>query len=288
MKSLFSVQLLLTVSIAIVGCSEREKLETKVSADKPQLTSVNVSTGEQNTPIRTSGPKSEGIDEKQQHMEFLNEMKARPDPVAFLESSWNEIWRPNFDQQWASVDKTTLSQLIDSLESGTEMSFNRILKEGKEPWTRDPESRKSAVTIAAACAEIFSMPPTDKRVHAAELPILLSKYSNQMPPTSGDVMICSMILETSAFFEGRPKIPDGRADAWNQLASSKNPLYRLIALKVFGSFEVSQTQAKKFYSAYLEESEEGINKALVTALSTRNDPWAAETILKAQEKIGPN
>jgi hypothetical protein len=39
---------------------------------------------------------------------------------------------------------------------------------------------------------------------------------------------------------------------------------------------------------YLNETEEGINKALVNALSTRNDPWAAETVVKVQEKIRPN
>lgn len=288
MNSIFPVQLLITFAIVIVGCSEQKKSEPKAPSDNPQSADENPSPAEQNAPARISALKPNGLNEKQQHMDFLNEMKSRPDPVAFLESHWSEIWNPIFDERWSSADKKTLSQLITSLESGNEVSFNLLLKESKEPWANNPESRKSAITIATAFAAIFSTAITDEIVPAAELPRLFSKYCNQMPPTSGDVMICKMIIETSAFLESRPKMPDGSAVAWNEMARSKNPLYRLMALRIFRNFEVSQSEAETFYSAYFEESEEGINKALLTALSTRSDLWTTEVISKVQAKIPPN
>jgi hypothetical protein len=288
MKLLFLIQVLVMVAIVTVGCSERKKSETETPSKEHHTAGESISGKEQHIPMRTIAQKSNGLDDKQQYLEFLNEMKSRPDPVVFLESRWSEIWEPTFDVRWSPSDMKTLSQLINDLESGSETSFNQIVKERKEPWAKDLESRKSAITIAAACAAIFSTPPADDIVPAAELPRLFNKYRDQMPPTAGDVMICKMIAETSALFEGRPQIPEGRAEAWNELASAKNPLYRLIALKIFRSFQVSQKQAETFYSMYLNETEEGINKALVNALSTRNDPWAAETVVKVQEKIRPN
>jgi hypothetical protein len=288
MNSIFPVQMLITFAIVIVGCSEQKKSVAKTLSDNPRNAYENPSRAELNAPARASALKTNGLNEKQQHVVFLNEIKSRPDPVGFLESHWSEIWNPIFDEQWSSANEKTLSQMITSLESGNEVSFNLLLKESKEPWANNPESRKSAITIATAFAAIFSTPTTDKFVPAAELPRLFSKYRNQMPPTFGDVLICKMIIETSAFHESRPKMPDGSAVAWNELAKSKNPLYRLIALRIFRNFEVSQSEAETFYSAYFEESEEGVNRALLTALSTRSDLWTAKVISKIQAKILPN
>lgn len=84
------------IAIVTVGCSERKKSKTETPADKHHTSGDNISGKEQYIPMRTIAQKLNGLDDKQQYLEFLNEMKSRPDPVVFLESRWSEIWKIKF------------------------------------------------------------------------------------------------------------------------------------------------------------------------------------------------
>lgn len=291
MQSFTSIQLLIACGIALVSCSEKKESKPEDSANKPH--SEKTSTSARNTDARNEAAKArtekeKKLEQKEFYMKFANEVQSHSDPIALLESRWSSMWHPSFDEPWTSPDNKSLSQLLIDINSGIEPGIGDTLHEKKEPLATDPQLRKSAMMISLAFVAAFSTPTDDEIEPTVHLPRLLSKYCNLMPPTTGDVITCKSIMEATASIEGRPRIPSGVAANWNEFAKAKNPLYRLMALKVFRKFEVTQEEAETFYSAYFDEQEVGINKALVTALSTRSDAWSLEAIAKVKAKIQPS
>jgi len=288
---------LLLTSIAAVlimsACSDQKKpdeveppMPSEVQAQPQPIDSEKESTAVSSTP--TPIPPSGEERERQQIRQLLMEIKQQSNPGAFAKSKWTEYWQPAFDQPWISNDGKSFNQIIESFAQGQELGFNQILKEGSEPWASDPELKTSAVALAALSASVFSAPTSDNLVPASDLPQLVGGNLDRMPPTVGDVMVYRIIEETSAFLESRPKMPDAQLSSWVAMTQAKNPLYRLMALKVFGKFDATPEQSQAFYSKYLDETELGINQALVRSLSGREDEWAASMLPQVQAKLPQN
>jgi len=288
-----SLLLTLMAVISMAACSDRKKpdeVEPKMHPDAEAKPQPSVSANKSTTvlskppPILASGENRE----RQQIKQLLSEIRQQSNPGAFAKSKWPEFWRPAFDEPWSSKDGKSLNQIIEGFAAGQQPGFNQVLKDGGEPWASDPELKTSAMALATLSASVFSAPTSGNSVPASDLPQLVGANRDRMPPTVGDVMVYRIIAETSAFLESRPKMPKEQLSSWVGMAQAKNPLYRLMALEVFGKFDATPEQTQAFYSKYLSETEIGINQALAKSLSGREDEWAASVLPQVQAKIPRN
>lgn len=291
---LTSLQLaLLALVLVMAACSDQKQPDeaesptpAKAEPQPKPIVSAKESTAASSkpTPIPPTGEERE----KQQVRQLLTEIKRQSNPIAFAKSKWSEYWKPAFDQPWTSKDGKSFNQIIESFAEGQQPGFNEILREGGEPWASDPDLKTSAVALATLSASVFSAPTSENPVPASDLPQLVASNRDRMPPTVGDVMLYRIIAETSAFLESRPKMPDAQLASWVDMTQAKNPLYRLMALEVFGKFDATPEQAQAFYSRYLGETDPGINQALARSLSGRGGEWAASVLPQVQAKLPQN
>jgi hypothetical protein len=284
---------LMAVILVMAACSDRKepdeaKPQKPTAAEAQPQPSVNENKSttvlSKPSPTLPSGEERE----RQQIKQLLSEIRQQSNPGAFAKSKWSEFWKPAFDQPWSSKDGKSLNQIIEGFAAGQQPGFNQVLKDGGEPWASDPELKTSAVALATLSASVFSAPTSENSVPASDLPQLVGANRDRMPPTVGDVMVYRIIAETSAFFESRPKMPEAQLSSWVGMSQAKNPLYRLMALEVFGKFDATPEQAQAFYSKYLSETETGINQALAKSLSGRGDEWAVSVLPQVQAKIPKN
>lgn len=293
MRSASLLLAMAAVILVVAACSDRnapdeaEPQKPTAAEARPQPSvSENISTAVSSKP--TPNLPSDENREKQQIKQLLAEIRQQSNPGAFAKSKWPEFWQPAFDQPWMAKDGKSFNQIIEGFAAGQQPSFNQILKDGSEPWAGDPELKTSAIALATLSASVFSAPTSENSVPASDLPQLVGAKRDQMPPTVGDVMVYRIIAETAAFLESRPKMPDAQLPSWVGMTQAKNPLYRLMALEVFGKFDSTPEQAQAFYSKYLSETETGINQAFARSLSGREDEWAASVLPQVQAKIPQN
>jgi hypothetical protein len=99
------------------------------------------------------------------------------------------------------------------------------------------------------------------------LPSLLLKHSNDLPPTESDIAIFAAIV--TSISDSPPNMTS--IDEWRNLAKSKNPIYRLIAIKAAGQGSWNENRTDGilgFTTLYEKETDPQILSNLAQILAT--------------------
>jgi hypothetical protein len=198
---------------------------------------------------------------------------------------WNGLWRPAFDRPWVSKSGRTTSQLITGLVNNQEHPLHLILKKGEEDWAKDSSLKNSVVGLHVLCSAIFTSAAAVNPNAPAQFPSLLASRQDATNITLGDVITCRIVEDTLTLAQTHPVLPSEQTAAWVRLAQAKNPLYRLIAVRGFAYFTTTPEQAQMFYAALTNESEPGINKAMMPSLTSRTEQWATTMSSQVKAKL---
>lgn len=284
------------VLLLAIGCTENKSegtsdtVQENAYSENPD-TATHARDSSPNAPKtkRSISTESSSINsEKDVLMKFVSELQSSPTHFAVSKQKWEEYWHPVFDEEFLPPSKVTMSDFLDALTKQEHPSFSNILHGKLEEWTLDDDARMSAIHLAVVSSALFSGQTTSSEIPLAKLPLLFQSKNDKMPPSKGDVITYKIIEETSAHIDAVPPMPDEQMHEWVRLANSRNPFYRLIALKAFRKFSSTSDQVIEFYSNYLSESEPGINRVLAENLAAREDQWSVSVLPQVRAKTPQN
>jgi hypothetical protein len=117
----------------------------------------------------------------------------------------------------------------------------------------------------------------------AELPAFLTR-AGSLPPTKGDVVVFRAFSDGLLFLEHPAILNDGQFNGWLQLATARNPVYRLIAVRTFNSVSSDLAQRSAVYRRLLNDSDPAIAKMAVTGASLNLTPETSAALSEFRER----
>jgi hypothetical protein len=93
---------------------------------------------------------------------------------------------------------------------------------------------------------------------AKELPVLLDRQMNQLPPVKGDIIIVRMVAGLDSIIEPVGVFSAAELDDWKQLRDASNPAYRLAAVRLFVRLCSDTSQEGDFLAGLTGETDKHI------------------------------
>ncbi|HEY5745773.1 MAG TPA: hypothetical protein VIU12_06840 [Chryseolinea sp.] len=280
---------LLLVALVASGCGKRN---TPVEEHKESATPSATSTPTPKaTPTLTpSTPKHQNLREEDASARTLRER--REDILSEIKSLTGSARGDLTPQEWQKVkEKYWRPRFNNPLIYGSQSSVNDLMKNNssKEPLIEqlatgnftsvgDRDEQKSL-----AAFHLLGM--LTAAAGGRTLPNALVGRLNQ-PPTKGDLYFYEIFSDAFVEVGERERLAPSEVEAWKNVATATNPIYRLLALKTFPQVAADSSQKIELYKSYLGETDPAILGAVIDLSVQTTDPAASEFL--AGLKSNPN
>jgi len=117
----------------------------------------------------------------------------------------------------------------------------------------------------------------------AELPAFLTR-AESLPPTKGDVVVFRALADGLLFLEHPAVLTDGQFNGWLQLATARNPVYRLVAARTINSVSSDLAQRSAVYRRLLNDSDPAIARIAVTGAARNVTPETSAALSEFRER----
>ena len=231
-------------------------------------------------------PKPTDDEVKQSVKKFLVNMRKSGNLTKFAFNEWDNHWIPEFNKPLGKKEDAVSLELAN-FTNGVIPSLAVALSKSQEDWMQDNEMRKSAIILMGLTSVFAERTSLNEKggASAGDLPLLIGKHRDRMPPTTGDFILLRIAGETKKLLEHFPNLTESQFSKWAIFAKAQNPIYRMIALDLFEEFDATPNQSKLFYESFEEESEVGILKKLNQDLVGVEEEWAKLLIQKTEGKL---
>ncbi len=277
--------------LSVVGCEKKEPPPNEM-AEKPE-------TAQTPSKNRTHVPSSPDA-EAQKTAETappVQSFQARRENIAaeivaivgrnageLTVDQWRQIkaryWCLGFDQAlYYGSSSASVKDLIES-NSPKELSLIEQLATGNFVSVSDQNEQQALIAF-----HLLAM--TTAGGGGRTLPAAINDRINQVTPTSGDFYLFEIFNDAFVEVNGRRELDSLELAAWQTVASSLNPIYRLLALRNFCNVSIEQSQWLDFYSLYVDEKDPMIVSEVVelAVQSARPDASKILTGLKTNANV---
>lgn len=220
-------------------------------------------------------PKPADDNVKRTVKEFLVSMRKAENLVDFSFEQWDEHWIAEFDEP-LEKSSSEISQDLEKYADNLMPDLAMALPQSKEEWMKDDEMRQSAIILMGLVSTFIGdkTENSDGGNTAGNLPELIGGNQNRTPPGFGDLLLLRIVAVSKLLLEHSPNMTEAQFSDWSVFAEAQNPIYRMIALDLFGSFQSTAEQEKLFYESFGNESERGILKKMNQNLRAVEEEWA--------------
>lgn len=195
--------------------------------------------------------------------EFGNPSSGQNDIVK-LRSAWNETWHSTFDVILESASSPVVAsgqvvppEILEHLKNTA--SYAELFANDEAGFKSDPKEYEAAyaLTLIASSACLGT---------GAELPTFLNR-AGTLPPTKGDVVVFRALGDGLLYLEHPTVLNDAQFNGWLQLVTARNPVYRLIAARMFNSVSSDMAQKSTLYRQLLNDADPMIARIAVMGAS---------------------
>lgn len=231
-------------------------------------------------------PKPTDDEVKRSVKQFLVSMRKSENLAEFAFEEWDNYWIPKFNEPLEKPNDQ-ISLVLKNYTDNLIPDLAIALSKSREDWMQDDEMRKSAIILMGLASAFSGEDGKNEqgKSSAGDLPKLIGKYQNRMPPTTGDLLLLRIAGVTKLLLESSPDLTENQFLEWRTFSEAKNPIYRMIALDLFGNFDTTLDQARDFYESYEQETEVGILKKLNHDLMTFDGEWVKALMKNTKAKL---
>jgi len=181
-----------------------------------------------------------------------------------LRSAWNETWHRAFDVILESASSPVVAsgqivppEIVEHLKDTA--SYAELFANDEAGFKSDPMEFEAAyaLTLIASSACLGT---------GAELPTFLNR-AGTLPPTEGDVVVFRALGDGLLYLEHPAVLNDAQFNGWLQLVTARNPVYRLIAARMFNSVSSDIAQKSTLYRQLLNDTDPVIARIAVMGAS---------------------
>lgn len=175
-------------------------------------------------------------------------------PIKKAHIAWREMWLAHYNDPVASASNSRVNQGLDlpfeinDFKSPSKPYFVQM-REGRFELAHDDEEIESLSCLHMLMIGVMVG-------GGRQLPDLLSDRIDALPPSVGDLHVLQMVRE-SIQLRQQTNIPmiEAQRDAWEQMSTSHNPIYRNIALTIYPRIGASNDQILEFYQKCENETD---------------------------------
>ena len=194
----------------------------------------------------------------------LSETSPGEKDIVKIHRAWGRFWSPGFDVPLESgsvsavaTGKLAPPEILSHINDET--SLAELFAKGKVDFIIDNnelETTYSLMLIASlACMK-----------GGAQIPAFLDR-AGIVPPTRGDLVIFRVFNDALGFLETPTALDPANFDGWRRMETAANPVYRLMAARMFHLVSNDLQQQSEFYRALLSDSDPAILRIAVRAAS---------------------
>ncbi len=206
--------------------------------------------------------------------------------IGKLHALWGETWTSSFDVPLESTSSREIAkgqivppEVVAHLNESATMA--ELLAKGAVDFVTDQKELETAyaLSLIASSACMGS---------GAELPAFLYR-AGSLPPNKGDLVVFRALTDGLMSLEHPAVLNDAQFNGWHQLATAKNPVYRLIAARTFHLVSGDVEQRSEVYRRLLKDSDPVIARIAVIAASryvTDETSAALTEFRERQNRIG--
>ncbi len=218
-------------------------------------------------------------------LEFLNEIEGiiGRSVTDLTSKEWQAIklhyWTPKLDQA-----------LPQAKENGSQLAISDMLapETGKEPLIAQVATGKFTNILDPAEQEFLVATHLIAMATAghggASLPEVIADRSRDPQITRGDLFIFEVLSDAFVEVSNRKQLSPSAIEKWQQLTTSPNRLYRLLALRTFRCVQPEPGDWLRFYKNYLNETDPEIFKEATSLISQTSFMEAGNVLLEFREK----
>lgn len=184
-------------------------------------------------------------------------------PIKKAHIAWREMWLAHYNDPVASASNSRVNEgldlpfEIDDFKSPSKPYFVQM-REGRFELAQDDEEIESL-----SCLHMLMIGVMVEG--GRQLPDLLSDRIGVLPPSVGDLLVLQMVRESIQLREqANMPMTGAPRDDWEQMSTSRNPIYRNIALTIYPRIGASNDQILEFYKRCEHEAD---NHNLMTIVS---------------------
>jgi len=195
--------------------------------------------------------------------EFGNSSASQND-IAKLRSAWNKRWHRAFDVMLESASSPTVAsgqvvppEIVEHLKDTA--SYAELSANDEAGFKSDPMEFETAyaLTLIAISTCLGT---------GAELPTFLNR-AGTLPPTKGDLVVFRALGDGLLYLEHPAVLNDAQFNGWLQIVTARNPVYRLIAARMFNSVSSDLGQKSALYRQLLNDTDPVIARIAVMGAS---------------------
>ena len=206
--------------------------------------------------------------------------------IAKLHEQWGKTWNPSFDAPLASAfsPEVTNGQIVPPeivAHINDNVSMLELFAKDQVDFVSDRREFEAAYALtliaSSACMKI-----------GGGIPAFLNR-AGSLPPTKGDLVVFRALNDGLLFLENPVVLNDAQFNGWQELATARNPTYRLIAARTFHLVSSDLAQRSVVYRRLLQDSDPAIARIAVTAASlyvTDETVTALSEFRERQNRIG--
>lgn len=201
--------------------------------------------------------------------------------IAKLHAVWTESWHPGFDAPLESASspevasgQTVPPEIMEHLSDTT--SAAELFAKDQAGFVSDRKEFEAAYALTLIASSVCMG-------SGAELPAFLPR-AGSLPPTKGDVVVFRALADGLLFLEHPAVLTDGQFNGWLQLATARNPVYRLIAARTINSVSSDLAQRSAVYRRLLNDSDPAIARIAVTGASRNVTPETSAALSDFRER----
>jgi hypothetical protein len=201
--------------------------------------------------------------------------------TAKLHAVWSESWHPGFDAHLESVALPEVGsgqvlppEIMEHLSDTT--SAAELFAKDQAGFVSDRKEFEAAYALTLIASSVCMG-------SGAELPAFLTR-AGSLPPTKGDVVVFRALADGLLFLEHPAVLTDGQFNGWLQLATARNPVYRLLAARTVNSVSSDLAQRSAVYRRLLNDSDPAIARIAVTGASRNVTPETSAALIEFRER----
>lgn len=264
MKQIQYILLLAIIAFSGIACEKKE--EPKDSSKSKQRASQREKKSPQEVSKEAQTRSGEAKKDDslkpampQQLQEAFDSIKKGKSKLVAFKKAWDASWDNSMSEKLICGDKVAngllLSDEIKTFYDNTPESTFILLRSGEN---LEGFERSQVIIYSSTLAGIALDRDTAKNI-----PLILKKHANNIPPVKGDILLSKIALDTSKILEPVGSFSEGEFVDWKKLARAKNPTYRMIALRFFGRLCSEQDKEKQFFEGYLKETDPEIGMVFI-------------------------
>jgi hypothetical protein len=201
--------------------------------------------------------------------------------IAKLHSVWNETWHPAFDAMLESASSPEVAsgqvvppEIMEHLKDTA--SAAELFAKDEAGFVSDRKEFEAAYALTVIASSVCMGT-------GGELPAFLNR-AGSLPPTKGDVVVFRALGDGLLFLEHPAVLNDAQFAGWMQLATARNPVYRLIAARTFQSVSTDLAQRSAVYRRLLTDSDPAIARIAVTGAARNVTPETAAALSEFRDR----